>query len=96
MFYVFLTLVITPPPPPKLMLTRAADLGVPQETMQDHTKKDLNLKPYYPKFANELSVIDRNQQHYACHAQLVLSCSEILFTEECRWSCMTAAHFSGP
>jgi hypothetical protein len=38
--------------------------------MQDHMKKDLNLKPHHQKLTNELSVIDMYQLHDTCHAML--------------------------
>jgi hypothetical protein len=56
--------------------------------MQDHMTRDLNLKPYYPKCANELSDIDGNQHNDACRGLLdtflnTKSCSRVVFTSEC-------------
>ena len=38
--------------PMKSTRKRSSELGVPRSTMQDHMKKDLNVRPYRPTFVN--------------------------------------------
>jgi hypothetical protein len=65
---------------------------VPWSTMQDHLKKDLNLKPYRPTFTNELLDVDMNRCRDACRALLMntASRSKVLFTNECAIYCSTS------
>ena len=67
---------------------RSSELGVPQSTMRDHMKKDLNVRPYRPTFVNELSDGNMDQCYESCRALLdtfsnVVFRSKVLFSDEC-------------
>ena len=56
--------------------------------MQDHMKKDLNVRPYRPTFVNELSDGDMDWRYESCHALLdtfsnAVSRSKVLFSDKC-------------
>ena len=56
--------------PMKSTWKQSSELGVPQSTMRDHMKKDLNVRPYRPTFMNELSDGDMDQRYESCRALL--------------------------
>jgi len=56
--------------------------------MQDHMKKDLNVRLYHPTFVNELSDGDMDWCYESCRALLdtfsnAVSRSKVLFSDEC-------------
>jgi len=74
--------------PMKSTRKRSSELGVPRSTMQDHMKKDLNVRPFRPTFVNELSDGDMDRHYESCRALLdtfsnAVSCSKVLFSDEC-------------
>ena len=74
--------------PMKSTRKRSSELGVPRSTMRDHMKKDLNVRPYRPTFANELSDGDMDRRYASCRALLdtfsnAVSRSKVLFSDEC-------------
>jgi len=48
--------------PMKSTRKRSSELGVPQATVRDHMKRDLNVRPYHPTFVNELSDGDMDRR----------------------------------
>ena len=74
--------------PLKSTWKRLSELGVPRSTMQDHMKKDFNVRPYRPTFVNELSDGDMERRYELCHALLdtfsnAVSHSKVLFSDKC-------------
>ena len=74
--------------PMKSTRKQSSELGVPRSTMQDHMKKDLNVRPYRPTFVNELSDGDMDRRYESCRAVLdtfsnAVSRSKVLFSDEC-------------
>ena len=74
--------------PKKSTRKRWSELGVPQSTMRDHIKRDLNVRPYRPTFVNELSDGDMDRRNESCCALLdtfsdAVSRSKVLFNDEC-------------
>ena len=56
--------------PQKSIRKQAAKLGVPRSTPHDYTRRDLLLKPYRARFANELLDVDYERRYDACGALL--------------------------
>jgi hypothetical protein len=74
--------------PMKLTWKQSSELGVPWSTMQNHMRKDLNVRLYRPTFVNELLDGKMDLRYESCCALLdtfsnAISHSNVLFSDEC-------------
>lgn len=80
---------------------RSSELSIPRTTLRKIMIKDLKLKPYRPKFVNELSDSDRDRRRIVCQSLLnrfptIEDQNNVMFSDECAIylsSCRRNVHF---